>query len=135
MAANTSPIFVSDVQTSAVTIVNADGTNKKTLVTADATNGSRVLSVTATSDDTAVVDLDLFVKISGTSYKLGVKRIAIGSGYTTVAATSVLDPAMIPSLMPDGSLVLGASHILEAAAQGAVTADKTVTLITQYGNY
>ena len=67
MAANTSPIFVVDVQTAAVTIVNADGTNKKTLVTANATNGSRVLSVTATSDDTAVVDLDLFVKISGTS--------------------------------------------------------------------
>lgn len=135
MAANTSPIFVKNASAAAVTIVNADTTTKKTLVTADATNGSRVLSVNAASDDTAAVNLDLWITISAVDYKLGVKQVPIGAGHTTVAAASVLDPAMIPSLQADGSLLLGPGHVLKVSAQAAVTAGKTVTLIAQYGDY
>jgi hypothetical protein len=132
---NTSPIFVKDVQTAAVTFVNADGTALKTLVTGDATSGSRVLTVGAATTDTALNDLDLWVSIGGTDYRLGICRVPIGAGTGTVAAVSVLDPIKIPSLQPDGSLLLGPGHILKASAQAAVTAAKTLTLIAQYGNY
>lgn len=143
MAAGTAPIFAANSKTAAVQIVNADGAgvaNAKLLVTAGA-DGCIIYGIEASSDDTAVIDVGLFLQLagSGTKYPLGAKRVAIRSGDPTnanaAAATQILDVGQFPFLLPDGALMLGASDKLYAAPQAAVTSGKTLTLVAMYGDY
>ena len=137
------PIWGLTPKTSVVTFVNADGTTKKTLVTAGA-NGCRVLSISATTSDTAANDVNLYVQAlgAGTIGNIGGKRVPLASGdvvASTVAGVNLLDTGQMPFLLPDGSLQLagggGGTDLLQAGVVAAVTAGKTLTLVTQYTDY
>lgn len=137
MAAATSPIFTTSVETAVQDIVNADGTTPQTLVTAGA-NGARVVAVTATTDDTAAIDFSLYVQRdgAGTNFLLGTVSVPAGAGNTSaVAAVDLLDPAKIKGLDLDGTLILGGTDVLKVAARTAVTAAKTTYIVGLYGDY
>jgi hypothetical protein len=135
MAANIDPIYVLASNCKGVTFVNADGTAKKTLFTAGA-NGSLLTDLNITSDDTALMNLDLFLKDGTTSFALGTIPVAIGAG-TTAASNAVngLDAAKLPGLAADGTLWLPTLWTLEGAVKVAVTAAKTVTVLALGGDY
>ncbi len=134
MTANTSPIFGLTPKTADVTFVNADGTTAKTLYTAGA-NGARILAINCVTSDTAANDLNVLVKTAGgggTARNIGGKRVPIASGdqvASTITSINLLDPAQIACLLPDGSLQLGASDVLQIAPVAAVTAAKTLTIV------
>ena len=135
MPANTSPIFPLVVQTSAATIVNADGTGEKTLVTAGA-NGTRIDVVSITSTDTAAVMLTVLVHDGTTSYAVGEIAVPAGSGTNgSTPAIKGLSAESLPWLDASGSLFLKAGWSLRVAAKAAITSTKTVTLVAFSGDY
>lgn len=136
MAAGTTPIFGDTVVQEFVTVVNADGTNKKTVHTGG-TDGTRVLSVSVTSDDTAAVRLNVYITSGGTDYQIGQVTIPIGAGTGTsdTASVNLLDATKMPFLQSDGSLLLENGSVLKVAANSAVTAAKTVTLVSYALDY
>jgi hypothetical protein len=135
MPANTTPIFPLTVQTSAATIVNADGTGEKTLVTAGA-NGTRIDAVSITSTDTAAVTLTVLVHDGTTSYAVGEIAVPAGSGTNGSApAIKGLSADGLPWLDASGSLFLKTGWSLRVAAKAAVTSAKTVTLVAFSGDY
>lgn len=135
MPANTSPIFPLVVQTSAIAIVNADGTGEKALVTAGA-NGTRVDTVSITSTDTATVTLTVMLHDGTTSYAAGEIAVPAGSGTNgSTPAAKVLSAEYLPWLDASGSLFLKTGWSLRVAAKAAVTSAKTVTLVAFSGDY
>lgn len=135
MPANTSPIFPLVVQTSAATIVNADGTAEKALVTAGA-NGTRIDAVSITSTDSAAVTLAVRVNDGTTSYAVGEIAVPAGSGTNGSApAIQGLSAGSLPWLDASGSLFLKAGWSLRVAAKAAITSTKTVTLVAFSGDY
>ena len=135
MPANTSPIFPLVVQTSAATIVNADGTGEKALVTAGA-NGTRIDVVSITSTDTAAVMLTVLVHDGTTSYAVGEIAVPAGAGTNGSAlAVKGLSLAFLPWLDASGSLFLRTGWSLRVAAKAAITSTKTVTLVAFSGDY
>ena len=135
MPANTSPIFPLTVQTSAVTIVNADGTGEKALVTAGA-NGTRVDAVSATSTGTGTVTLTVLLHDGTTSYAVGEVAIPAGSGTNgTTPAAKVLSAEFLPWLDASGSLFVRAGWSLRVAAKTAVASGKTVAIVAFSGDY
>lgn len=135
MAANTAPIFPLTVQTSATTIVNADGTAEKALVTAGA-DGTRVDAVSITSTNSAAVVLAVKVHDGTTSYAIGEVSVPAGSGTNGSApAIKGLSAEFFPWLDASGSLFLKAGWSLRVAAKAAVTSGATVTLVAFSGDY
>jgi hypothetical protein len=134
MAAGTNPIFVKALATSAVTFVNADSTTAKTLVTAGA-DGTRIETISATSDDTVARDIEVSVHDGSTNYVVGTVTVAIGAGYTTVAAASLLTQAKMPWLSPDGSITIENGWTIKVRPTVAVTAAKTVAIAASGGDY
>ena len=135
MPANTTPIFPLTVQTSAATIVNADGTGEKALVTAGA-NGTRVDTVSITSTDSAAVTLAVRVNDGTTSYAVGEIAVPAGAGTNGSAlAVKGLSLAFLPWLDASGSLFLRTGWSLRVAAKAAITSTKTVTLVAFSGDY
>lgn len=136
MAAGTSPIFVKSVETATQDIVNADGTTVQDLVTAGA-DGARVFSVSAATDDTAAVELQLFVQRDGAggNFLLGTIQAAVGSGNSNAVPATDLLGSNIKGLDADGSLILGGLDKLRVAPKVAVTAAKTVWVVASYGDY
>lgn len=114
------------------TIVNADSTNKKTLITAGA-NGTVVQGLGGVSDDTAAVNVRIFIHDGTTDFQVGTTRLAIAAG-TDGATNSVdlLNSLACPWVERDGAgnaaLYLEAGWSLKVAALAAVTAAKTVTI-------
>ena len=135
MAANTSPIFPLVVQTSAATIVNADGTAEKPLVTAGA-NGTRIDAVSITSTDTATVTLTVMLHDGTTSYAVGEIAVPAGAGTNgSTPAIKGLSAGSLPWLDASGSLFLKTGWSLRVAAKGAVTSGATVALVAFSGDY
>ena len=135
MAANIAPIFPFVIQTSAITLVNADETTEKTLVTAG-TEGTRVDTIAITSTDSASVVLTVKVYDGTTSYAVGEITVPAGSGTNGVApAIKGLSAAFIPWLDASGSLFLKAGWSLRIAAKADITLDKIVTLVAFSGDY
>lgn len=135
MPANTSPIFPLVVQTSAIAIVNADGTGEKALVTAGA-NGTRVDTVSITSTDTATVTLTVILHDGTTPYAVGEIAVPAGSGTNGSApAIKGLSAEGLPWLDTSGSIFLKSGWSLRVAAKAAVTSAKTVTLVAFSGDY
>lgn len=134
--ANTNPIFQSGPSNGApATIVNADGSAEKTIYTAGA-NGALVDSVFVTSDDTSAVVLNVFVNDGTTSYLIGAVNVPTLSGTNGIAAgVNLLSLGDIPALQTGGGLALAPTYKLNVAAQSAVTAAKTVTLVAAGGDY
>ena len=135
MPANTSPIFPLTVQTSAVAIVNADGTAEKVLVTAGA-DGTRIDAVSITSTDSAAITLAVRVNDGTTSYAVGEIAVPAGSGTNGSApAIQGLSAGSLPWLDASGSLFLKAGWSLRVAAGAAVTSGATVALVAFSGDY
>lgn len=139
MPANTLPIFVLTPKTQGTQFVNADGTSNKTLYTAGA-NGSVILGIVATTTDTAANNVELYVQVggAGTAWPIGGKQVPAASGSLAnppTAAVNLLDGGQIPTLLPDGTLQLGAGDVVQASVLAAVTAAKALTIWVQAGDY
>lgn len=125
MAANTDPIFGAVAHSGGAQFVNADGTTKKTLFAAG-TNGSRIDSISACSNDSAVVELGVYLNDGSADHYLGNIHLAIGAGYTTVAKADGIT-ALMPTALPYLDLPTGWS--IKVAPAGAVTTAKVVDII------
>ncbi|MES2210951.1 MAG: hypothetical protein V4515_12335 [Chloroflexota bacterium] len=130
------PIFIGTVKTASQTFVNADGTTVKTLYTAGA-SGGKVQFANATSDDTVARIIRLYVQRggAGSDFLLGSKTIAIGAGTAAAASVNLLDAAQVPGILEDGTIILGPSDVLRGSMEVAVTAAKTITILTQGGDF
>lgn len=130
------PIFIGTVKTASQTFVNADGVAVKTLYTAGALGG-KVQFANASSDDTVARVARLYIQRAGAGADLllGSKSIAIGSGTGAIASANLLDAAMIPGILEDGTIILGPSDVLRGSVEVAVTAAKTITVVVQGGDY
>lgn len=135
MPANTSPIFPLVVQTSAVNIVNADGTNEKTLVTAGS-NGTRVDVVVMSTTEVVGNFISVILNDGATSYVVGWLPVQSGAGTDNLNnAIKVLNLAYLPWLDASGSLFLKSGWTLKIAAKTAVAAGKTLSLVAFSGDY
>lgn len=135
MAANTSPIFVLTVNNKGVTFVNADGTTAKDIFVAGA-NGSRVGSVAATTTDTSNNLVILYIYDGSTAYRVGEITVTAASGTDgSTAAVNLLSLSTCPWLNSDGSVTLPSGWKLQAAVSSAVTAAKTLTLVSLGADY
>lgn len=120
------------LKNAAVTIVPGDTTTQKTLYTASA-NDAIIKGILVASDDTAAVNLRVFVDIGGTAYQIGTVNIPIASGTNgTANAVDALNSTAMPGLPVDRNgkrvLPLAAGCILKVAALATVTSAKTVTV-------
>lgn len=127
MAANTSPIFGLTAKLAEVDIINADGTTKNTIYTAG-TDGGVIKHINVVSDDTATVEMQVFVNDGTTSYLIGTVDI------TTLAGTDGSEPAvdlcdanLIPLLAEP--LYIPSGYTIEVAPKAAVTSTKTVWVV------
>lgn len=125
MAANVDPIFGAVVHSGGAQFVNADGTTKKTLFTAG-TNGSRIDSISACSNDSAAVEMGVYLNDGTTDHYLGNIHLAVGAGYTTVAKVDGIT-ALMPTALPYLDLPTGWS--IKVAPAGTVTAAKVVDIV------
>lgn len=133
------PIWGLTPKTQVTIIQPADTTVPKAIYTAGA-NGARVIGIGATTDDTVAEDVNLYVQVAGagTARNIGGKRVPIASGNvvaSTIPAVSLLDSGQIPSLLPDGSLLLGPGDVLQAGVAATVTAAKTLNIFVQALDY
>ena len=130
MPANTSPIFGLTANLSEATFVNADGTTPKVLWTPGA-NGGVLRRLNCRSDDTALINLDLQVHDGTTSYALGTAQVPIGAGSTAASAShQALDPEKQGWLTDDGEIFLPSGYTLRGNPQVAVTAAKTLSVVS-----
>lgn len=114
------------------TFTSADTTTAKTVFTAGA-NDSNVKSIIVTSDDTAAINLRLYLTRSGTDYLLGTVNIPISSGVGgTVVSVDMLNSTSIPGLPVDNVgkryISLKTGETLKAACLATMTAAKTCTV-------
>lgn len=135
MAVTATPVFTQAVNNTVVTIVNADGTNKKTAYTPGA-NGSIIESILVTNTDTNAYTLNIYATISATDYLIGTVTIPLSAGNTTSAPTVNLLSATsnFGSILPvdvSGNKVLTvpSGTTIKVAVTGAVTAAKTITVL------
>lgn len=131
MTANFKPVFELTPVNAGVTVVNADGTNKKTIYTAGA-NGGRIDGILVCSDDTAAVNLAFYINDGSADLYIGNVSVPIGSGYTTVAKVDGL-AALKPTYQ--NFIQMKAGYILKCNAVAAVTAAKTVTVVAIGGDF
>ena len=129
MVANVEPIFGLTPNLAEVTFVAADGTTAKDLVSAGA-DGTKVLSIAATSDDTAAVNMRVYLHDGTTAYLVGTVRVPTLAGTDgAAAALDLLQIAALPWLDSDGDFALPSGYKVQVAPLAAVTAAKTVTLV------
>lgn len=142
MAVNTEPVFIgSPLSTSANTqisdvIVPADTTDIIDIVNG-ATDGTLIQDLIAVSDDSAVVELIIYIYDGGASRRIGQVEVPALSGYDiTKAAVSLLNVSNIPSLnkRDDGAIFLATGQKLQVSAEATITAAKTVTITALGGN-
>lgn len=138
MAANTSPIFVDNVTGKGTTWTSADAANTKKIISPTiGADGARIHSVGITSTDTAAKDFAFYLNDGSNDYLIGTIAIPITAGFTNaIAAISVLTQGvLIPWLSPDASLLIPAGWSLKAENLAALTAAKTITVVTLGGDY
>lgn len=135
----TRPMFPDTIRTQSIEMDNADGTTVLDLFTADATNGSRVDKIAITSDDTAAVDLDLYLHDGTSAFQIGSINVPIGAGTTAgatpVAAVSFLNQTTLPFLGDDLAIHIKAGSKLQIGAQSAITSAKVVHVTVFGGDY
>lgn len=96
-------------------------------------NDSDVKSIIVSSDDTAAINLRLYVTRSGTDYLIGTVNIPISAGVGgTVVAVDLLNSTSIPGLPLDNVgkryIPLKTGDTLRAAALATMTAGKTCNI-------
>ena len=135
MAANTEPIFGLTPNLCEITFVNADGTTNKTAFDPGA-NNAKLTAINVVSDDTATVNMRVYVYDGSTAYLIGTVPVVTLSGTNGVApAVNILDPTYIPCLDRDGELFLPAAYTVQVSPLAAVTSPKTVTVVATGVDY
>jgi hypothetical protein len=123
----------------AVTFVNADGTAQKTLISAGA-DDSDVKMITLTSDDTATVNIRVYLYDGATSYLIGtVRAVTLAGTDGAVNAINIINTTAMPFLPLDNAgkayIPLEAGWSIRVAPIVAITAAKTVTITATGHNY
>ncbi|MFV2062600.1 MAG: hypothetical protein ACC726_03690 [Chloroflexota bacterium] len=136
----TNPMFIGTLNNEAVTFVNADGTTAKDLwppANVAGTAGFKVLDLNAVSDDTATVQVDIWLHDGTTAFLLGRVPVVTLSGTDgTAPSVSLLDPTLLAgALDADGQLTVPDGWKLQVAPSAAITAAKTLTIIGIGGEY
>lgn len=135
MAVSYKPIFVQAANVACVQFAAADTTTLKTLFTPGA-NGSRIKSINLVSDDSATINLDLYLTVSAVDYRIGTAQITTGLGFTAATASvEALNPGFIAGLDADGSLFLPFGTVLKGAAKATITAAKTLHVVSLGEDY
>lgn len=129
MAVSHQGVFVQTPKFTPITIVNADGTNKKTVATAGA-NGSKVTGLIIASDDTAAKVMQIWLTRSAVSYLLATVDIAALSGFDgIVPVVNAMNSTEWPGLPVDNDgqvyFFLESGDTLEISLTVAATAGKT----------
>jgi hypothetical protein len=123
MAANTSPIFGLTAKLAEVAIDNAAGTTKQTVYT-PGTDGGVLTHINVTTDDTADVDMEVYINDGSTSYLIGTVTVTTLAGTDgTEPAVDLVDATMIP-IFSEGYLFLPSGYTVEVAPSAAVTSAK-----------
>lgn len=147
LANNEKPKYVVTPKTG-VGILNAatagalgSNTNGVAIFTASA-SGSRVSSLMISTDDTAAVNVFLYILGSdGTTVKpIGIINVPLSSGNAAnVLAINGLNPNVIPGLPLDNTgkpyIELGASEVLKMSCLANMTAAKKLYATSQGGDY
>lgn len=129
MAVNTDPIFARVPNLAEVTHVPADTTTKKDVCVASA-NGTVLKAINCTSDDTAEVNMQVFLYDGSTAYLMGTVSVPTLSGTDgETPAVNLLDPTAIPGLDENGHLFIASTYKVQVAPLATVTTAKTVTSI------
>ena len=116
-------------------IENADGTTLQDLLTAGSV-GARVDSIAITSDDTANMDVLLYLNNGTDDFLIGRIAVVAGSGTDgTNHTVKALNETELPFLKDDLSYYLQATYKLRVAVVAAVTAAKKLTITAWYGDY
>ena len=135
MVANVQPIFVRSANNAEDTHVAADGTVKKDYIVAGA-DGSKVFAINVCSDDTVLVNMQVFLYDGVTAYLVGTVPVPTLSGTDGIAAAvNLLDRDYIPGLDGDGELFLKFGYTIQCAPLVAVTGGKIVTVIALGADY
>lgn len=136
MTANTAPIFVISSNCKGQTFTSADTTAKKDLWI-PGSNGGLLRALSFVTDDTAAVNMDLWVYDGSTAFAIGTINIPIGSGTTTSSnAINGLNTTSLKAILaPDGSLFLPTGFKLQGSCRATMTAAKTTTTFAQGGDY
>ena len=117
-------------------ILPADTTTAKTVVTAGA-SASKVVSLTATSDDTSRI-VKIAIVRSAVVYTIGTTTIAATAGTDGVTNSANLLTS-IPGLPLDNDgqpyIQVQSGDTLTAAVTVAVTAAKTISIASVYGDF
>lgn len=80
MAKSTNLYLSQNINNQSIKLTDADTTVTKLAFTAEATNGSHIIAGIATSDDTATVNLKIYIVRSAVEYLLGVVPVLPGAG-------------------------------------------------------
>lgn len=121
-----------EINTAAAQILTADTTTKKTLYTASA-DDAVVKSLMATSNDTAAMNIALYVNDGTLDRWIGTVNVPTLSGTNgTAPAVDLLSGTAMPGLTFDQNgkrvLPMKNGHILKAAVLVTVTAAKEVNI-------
>lgn len=132
MAKQTSLFLPTGYNNGSVTITSADTTTLKTLFTAGS-NDSDVKAINVATDDTAAVNLKLYVTRGGTDYLLGTINVPIASGSNgTAVSVDVINDTSLPGLPLDSAgkrfIPLKTGDVLKVGALVTMTAGKTTTV-------
>jgi hypothetical protein len=122
-----------------ITLTSADTTTLKTCFTA-ATEDSDVKSIIATTDDSAIINLRLYVTRSSVDYLLGTVRLAALSGSDgAVNGVDLLNGIAMPGLPADNIgkryIPLKSGDTLKVACVASMTAAKTCWVSVFGQNY
>jgi hypothetical protein len=130
MAANTEPRFALAPNLAETTFTSADTTAAKTIWTPDATEGGKLTAIACGTDDTADVNMKVFINDGSTDYLVGVVNVPAGSGQDGSTPTvNLLDPVMLPFLDALGQLALPGGYSVKAGCLATMTAAKTTTVV------
>jgi hypothetical protein len=132
MAKSTSLFLPVGANTQSITLTNADTTVAKLCFTAGS-NDSDIKAIVATSDDTAAINLKVYITRGGVDYLLGTVNIPIASGTNgTVASVDILSATPFPGLPVDSVgkryIPLKNGDTLKVACLATMTSGKTCTV-------
>lgn len=122
-------LFVSAINENAVALLDeTDGNVAKDLMTG-ATNGTKVYSVGAYNNGSSPIDVFIAIKTGAQTINLGKTTI------DPATSKNLLDPAVVPAVMEDGSILLGPNSVLQAHTAVLPAAGENVQVVAQSANY
>jgi hypothetical protein len=130
MAKTTSLYLPKTANTNSVTFTSADTTTLKTLFTAGA-DDSDLKAILACTDDTAAINLKVYVNRGGTDYLIGTVNVPLASGSNGSApGVDILNSAAFAGLPMDSVgkryIPLKTGDVVKVACLATMTAAKTL---------